>query len=142
MRPRGASFPRTPSLPNLGDSGAPRKGSSHWHPLQAHSLQSAHAPRPRMLSAPDGGHMTRYPVVALAVLLFGVPPVLAQAPLLNLPQPSPSASVTQQVGVTEIAISYHRPAVGKRKIWGSSSPMTRCGAPAQTRTRPLPSPVR
>lgn len=66
--------------------------------------------------------MTRYPVVALAVLLFGVPPVLAQAPLLNLPQPSPSASVTQQVGVTEIAISYHRPAVGKRKIWGELVP--------------------
>ena len=75
-----------------------------------------------MLSAPAGGHMTRYGIVALASLLLVVPPVMAQAPLLTLPQPSPSASVTQQVGVTEITIAYHRPAVGKRKIWGDLVP--------------------
>ena len=66
--------------------------------------------------------MTRYGIVALALLLLVVPPALAQAPLLTLPQPSPSASVTQQVGVTEITIAYHRPAVGKRKIWGDLVP--------------------
>jgi tetratricopeptide (TPR) repeat protein len=66
--------------------------------------------------------MTSYRVVALASLLFGVPPAMAQAPLLNLPQPSPGASVAQQVGVTEITIAYHRPAVGKRKIWGELVP--------------------
>ncbi len=66
--------------------------------------------------------MTRYGIVALAFLLFGIPSALAQAPLLNLPQPSPSASVTQQVGVTEITVAYHRPAVNKRKIWGDLVP--------------------
>jgi tetratricopeptide (TPR) repeat protein len=66
--------------------------------------------------------MTRYRVVVLAFLLFGVPPAGAQAPLLNLPQPSPSASVTQQVGVTDITITYHRPVVAKRKIWGELVP--------------------
>jgi TolA-binding protein len=66
--------------------------------------------------------MTRYGIVALASLLLVVSPAMAQAPLLTLPQPSPSASVTQQVGVTEITIAYHRPAVGKRKIWGDLVP--------------------
>ncbi len=66
--------------------------------------------------------MTRYGTVALACLLLVVPAAMAQAPLLTLPQPSPSASVTQQVGVTEITIAYHRPAVGKRKIWGDLVP--------------------
>jgi Protein of unknown function (DUF2911)/Tetratricopeptide repeat len=66
--------------------------------------------------------MTRYGIVALASLLLVVPPAMAQAPQLTLPQPSPSASVTQQVGVTEITIAYHRPAVGKRKIWGDLVP--------------------
>jgi Protein of unknown function (DUF2911) len=66
--------------------------------------------------------MTRYECVALVGLLLAAPPALAQAPLLTLPQPSPSASVTQQVGVTDITIAYHRPAVGKRKIWGDLVP--------------------
>jgi tetratricopeptide (TPR) repeat protein len=66
--------------------------------------------------------MKRYRFLALAVLLFAVPPVLAQAPLLSLPDPSPSASVTQRVGLTDITIAYHRPAAGKRKIWGALVP--------------------
>ncbi len=60
--------------------------------------------------------------LALAVLLLVAPGALAQAPLLNLPQPSPSASVTQQVGLTDVTIAYHRPAVKKRKVWGDLVP--------------------
>src|SRR6266498_4970677 len=41
---------------------------------------------------------------------------------LNVPQASPQASVAQTVGVTDIKISYHRPAVNKRKIWGELVP--------------------
>lgn len=66
--------------------------------------------------------MTRYRFLTLGVLLLGVPPALAQAPLLTLPEPSSSASVTQRVGLTDITIAYHRPVVGKRKVWGELVP--------------------
>jgi hypothetical protein len=69
-----------------------------------------------------GGHVKNHRIVALSVLLLGVPAAWAQAPLLSLPEPSPSASVTQRVGLTDITIAYHRPAVGKRKVWGELVP--------------------
>jgi tetratricopeptide (TPR) repeat protein len=43
-------------------------------------------------------------------------------PALRLPQPSPKASVSQTVGLTDIAINSHRPAVNKRTIWGDLVP--------------------
>ncbi len=67
--------------------------------------------------------MTRSLALALGVLLVGQSRALAQAPPeLTLPQPSPLASVTQRVGVTDITVVYHRPAVDKRKIWGELVP--------------------
>jgi tetratricopeptide (TPR) repeat protein len=60
---------------------------------------------------------------AIALLAAsGATRLLAQAPPLVLPQPSPEASVTQTVGLTEIGVRYHRPSVGKRKIWGELVP--------------------
>jgi hypothetical protein len=44
----------------------------------------------------------------------------AQNQPLRLPRPSPKASVTQTVGVTDITIIYNRPAVKGRKIWGDA----------------------
>ncbi|HEX4460541.1 MAG TPA: DUF2911 domain-containing protein, partial [Polyangia bacterium] len=41
---------------------------------------------------------------------------------LKTPQPSPAASVSQTVGLTDITISYHRPAVAGRKVWGDLVP--------------------
>ena len=49
-------------------------------------------------------------------------PALAQAPRVSLPDPSPHATVSQRVGLTDITINYHRPAVQKRKIWGGLVP--------------------
>ena len=66
--------------------------------------------------------MTRRLSLALGVLLLSASPALAQAPELTLPQPSPLASVTQRVGLTDITVVYHRPAVDKRKIWGDLVP--------------------
>jgi tetratricopeptide (TPR) repeat protein len=63
--------------------------------------------------------------LAAAIALFGASAathLLAQAPPLVLPQASPEASVTQTVGLTEIGVRYHRPAVSKRKIWGELVP--------------------
>jgi tetratricopeptide (TPR) repeat protein len=47
---------------------------------------------------------------------------VAQLPPLQVPSASPAASVTQKIGLTEIAIAYHRPAVAKRKVWGELVP--------------------
>lgn len=46
----------------------------------------------------------------------------AQGPALTLPQPSPAATVSQRVGITDITITYHRPAVNKREVWGKLVP--------------------
>jgi hypothetical protein len=58
-----------------------------------------------------------------ALALFVVSPVLfAQAPALVLPQASPRAQVSQTVGLTEMEVTYHRPAVKGRKVWGGLVP--------------------
>src|SRR5262249_38104919 len=41
---------------------------------------------------------------------------------LTAPDPSPAATVSQTVGLTEVKINYHRPAVNNRKIWGALVP--------------------
>src|SRR5262252_5307673 len=41
---------------------------------------------------------------------------------LNIPRVSQRASVTQRIGLTDITIIYHRPAVGGREIWGKTVP--------------------
>jgi hypothetical protein len=43
-----------------------------------------------------------------------------QAPAIRLPRPSQKASVMQTVGVTDITITYSRPGVKGRKIWGKA----------------------
>ena len=46
----------------------------------------------------------------------------AQAGGLTTPDVSPAASVTQVVGLTEMTVTYHRPATNGRKIWGGLVP--------------------
>lgn len=60
-------------------------------------------------------------VPALAIMLLWSAAAIAQ-PALTLPQASPEASVSQKVGLTEIEIRYHRPAVNKRTVWGDLVP--------------------
>ena len=60
-------------------------------------------------------------LVAGAVVALSSRDAAAQ-PLLTLPQPSPAASASQRVGVTDITITYHRPAVNKREVWGKLVP--------------------
>jgi len=54
-------------------------------------------------------------------LLAFAPAASGQVPLV-LPQGSPEASVSQTVGLAEFKVTYHRPAVNKRKIWGELVP--------------------
>ncbi len=59
--------------------------------------------------------------VLLSVFLLSLAPgdpASAQGPPLVLPEASPKASVSQTIGLTDISISYHRPAVNARKVWG------------------------
>ena len=54
----------------------------------------------------------------------------------DLPKPSPHASFTQRVGVTDISMDYSRPALREREIWGELVPFEkvwRAGANASTK---------
>ena len=46
----------------------------------------------------------------------------AQAPTVRLPRPSQKASVMQTIGVTDVTITYSRPGVKGRQIWGDPVP--------------------
>jgi hypothetical protein len=62
---------------------------------------------------------------ALAAQLTLAPtarPAAAQPPQLAVPRPSPNASVSQTLGVTEITVHYSRPGVKGRVIWGKLVP--------------------
>ena len=72
----------------------------------------------------------RFPLVLAAAALAA--PALAQ---LEAPQPSPKATLTQRVGLTDVTISYSRPSVKGRAIWGELVPFDkpwRTGANAAT----------
>jgi hypothetical protein len=58
------------------------------------------------------------PAAGLMILTAGAG--LAQQ--IDLPRPSPNATVSQMVGVTKIEINYSRPGVKDRKIWGDLVP--------------------
>src|SRR3954469_18520800 len=57
--------------------------------------------------------------VLLAVLALGAS-VRAD---LNLPDASQLAVTKQRIGLTDIKVSYHRPLVNNRKIWGGLVPL-------------------
>lgn len=57
-----------------------------------------------------------------AIALFLPLVAAAQVPGLVGPEASPEATVTQKIGLTEIAVSYHRPAVNGRQVWGGLVP--------------------
>ena len=60
--------------------------------------------------------------IALATLSLAVPSSYAQSALLDLPRDSQHALVGQRIGITDITISYHRPLVKGRQIWGKVVP--------------------
>ena len=77
---------------------------------------------------------------ALSVLAFFsmTGAALAQPAQLTQPEESPAAKVTQTIGLTEIEVDYHRPAVKGRKIWGGLVPygeVWRAGANENTTVR-------
>jgi hypothetical protein len=73
------------------------------------------------------------PLVAAATVVLASANAFAQ---LDLPRPSPSAKVSQVIGLTEITVDYSSPAVKGRPIWGALVPynqMWRTGANQATK---------
>jgi hypothetical protein len=68
-------------------------------------------------------------LAVLAIVCFSQTPLFAQDP--ELPQPSPGATVMQKFGLAEATVTYSRPSMKGRKIFGSLVPygeMWRTGA--------------
>jgi tetratricopeptide (TPR) repeat protein len=66
--------------------------------------------------------MKRYFLLTLLVIgscFVTAPLSSAQSALLDLPRASQRALVLQRVGITNIAIRYHRPLVNGRKVWSA-----------------------
>ena len=61
-------------------------------------------------------------VILLGVLLACATMAHAQSFVLDLPLPSQRAEIVQRVGLTDVTISYHRPLVNNRKVWGTLVP--------------------
>src|SRR6266487_825578 len=62
-----------------------------------------------------------YASIFALLTVLGVPQLTSsQSPPIRLPRPSQKASVMQTIGVTDLTITYSRPAVKGRKIWGDA----------------------
>lgn len=57
-------------------------------------------------------------VISAVVAFCFLASALVASAQLRLPRPSPKATITQTVGVTDVTVVYSRPAVKGRKIWG------------------------
>ncbi len=67
--------------------------------------------------------MFKHLIIALvAGLAFGSSSCHAQSALLDLPRDSQHSAVTQRIGISDITISYSRPLVKGRPIWGKLVP--------------------
>ena len=60
-------------------------------------------------------------VFALALVFLFLIPSLSFAQL-KTPRVSPYSSVTQRIGLTDVTVNYHRPAVKEREVWGKLVP--------------------
>ncbi len=61
-------------------------------------------------------------LIHLSVVLIFILSLSAFGQQIRTPRPSPDATVTQIVGVTEVKIDYSSPGVKGRQIWGELVP--------------------
>jgi len=61
-------------------------------------------------------------LIHLSVVLIFILSLSAAGQQIRTPRPSPDATVTQIVGVTEVKIDYSSPGVKGRKVWGELVP--------------------
>ena len=68
---------------------------------------------------------SKHPFFFLAVLVaMAALPALGQR-ASDKPRPSPNATISQTIGVAEVTVSYGRPGVKGRKIWGGLVPYSK-----------------
>src|ERR1039457_1140429 len=61
--------------------------------------------------------------VVFCVFVAALPGLsLAQSFVLDLPLQSQRAQISQRIGITDVTISYHRPLINDRKVWGGLVP--------------------
>jgi len=78
--------------------------------------------------------MKKSTALSLGMVLLPAAFALAQN-VLRLPDASPAAETGQTIGITDVTVRYHRPAVNKRKIWDGQVPfgvLWRAGANENT----------
>ena len=75
-----------------------------------------------MSSRPSAAFAAAITALAVSLGSMGTDRAFAQGPPLTLPQPSQAATVSQTVGLTEVTVTYHRPRVQGREIWGKVVP--------------------
>jgi hypothetical protein len=61
-------------------------------------------------------------IITLGVVFLGIAAITAARADLSVPDVSQFASNKQRVGLTDITVTYHRPLVNGRKIWGGLVP--------------------
>jgi hypothetical protein len=66
--------------------------------------------------------MIRKTLFAAGLAVLASAAVSAQQQPLTIPRPSPNASLSQTVGITEVTLHYSRPGVKGRAIWGGLVP--------------------
>lgn len=89
--------------------------------------------KPIALNSKVMNNTKQFLLFTLVCLLINMATVNAQ---IEMPQPSPLSTVTQQVGLTKVTITYSRPSMKGRKIFGSLVPygdLWRTGANAATK---------
>jgi len=59
---------------------------------------------------------------SVSAILFTLCFAVSAFAQIDTPRPSPKASVMQRIGVTDVTITYSRPAVKNRQIWGDPLP--------------------
>jgi hypothetical protein len=62
--------------------------------------------------------------VAVVATLLAAPAAQAQ---ITTPQPSPKSTVTQRVGLTDVTITYSRPSLKNREVFGTGTPLAPYG---------------
>lgn len=62
------------------------------------------------------------PILVIGGLIMVTTNVMAEAPKVDFPSASPSCTIKQRVGLTDIEIAYSRPGVKKRDIFGGLVP--------------------
>lgn len=65
---------------------------------------------------------TRLALPILALFAAQALSISVHAQQVSTPRPSPNASVSQTVGITEVTVKYSRPGVKGREIWGGLVP--------------------